>query len=277
MNDDVITGEVVRIPELRAPVDLVPTAETMLKAAHDLIVDCDDMEAIANESLHIIAGNLKRNEAFRAKLLEPFRMGTAMVNGWFKRPNEMYAEARQVTDGKILTYRRAKEEARRLEEARLAEERRKEEARIAAEAAAAAAEAEAKAEALRLQAEEQAAAGNAAEAARLAAYATAASASGREQVQDILEQATAIAVPVMLAPAVQKLDGTHERRTYGAALDPGREAEVLGWLLQHPEYIAGCIEFKKSGWDSLARTMKEQFNVPGMKLVRKTALATRAA
>ena len=230
----------------------------------------ESLQDAANER-NEINDRHKAVEEQRKFLKEPALEQGKRIDGFFKPVLETLMKARDIMGRKITDYTEAERRKQEQAEREAREKAEREAAAQRALAAKAEAEANAKAEALRKQAEELRAAGNAGQAAKLESKAESAVAAGQQKAAELqvaAELATAAPVAVQEAP---KADGI------GISYDYSAEVTDIAALLRHivdkrPDLIA-LVEIKASGLNQQARSLKGALDLPGVKLVKKPRIS----
>lgn len=108
--------------------------------------------------------------------------------------------------------------------------------------------------------------------------ADAVSAGTPEEQEAILNEPVTVPV-VHVAPAVAKVAGVTSRTTYGAAGDNLNAflCHIAGVpRLKHPELVTG-VTFNGPGLNALARAMRDNLNLPGVRLVKELSKSVRSA
>lgn len=280
-----------------------------LAVAQAYEIDCPEMAVEANRELQNVKQRLKLVEEWRERFLAPVRQLTDTANEFFNpaRAALQGAEAHLKTallgwnkkeEERVATERRAAEEAARRARAEAEAQAAAVRARAEQEAAqkrlqAALAEAERQRqekEAARLRAEGNAKA--AAEAARAAAAAAAESAKREEEARGKIEageakaqQTTmaAAAMPVEVAAPPAKLAGFSSRDNWVADFEPGQDEDAVKLLIVKAIVAEGrndllsLLTLDAGAVKRLAKALKGNFNVPGLKAVNKPVAASRAA
>jgi len=113
------------------------------------------------------------------------------------------------------------------------------------------------AEQRRLEAEAKAA-----EEARILEDAIAAEENGNQgEAEAILNEADEIVAPVIPIASVAKVAGVSERRVITGTVHD--EVAFLGWLMEHPDRIRECIDWRQSGLNAVAKAVGEA-GAPGL-------------
>lgn len=255
------------------------SAEAMLDAARDIVIDSPQMFEVAAGELQAIKKRAKELDEQRDKLVRPLNQVVKDINAMFKPPLEFLSQAESVCKRAMLIYQEA-ERRKRLE----AEARARAEAEAAAakerasiEAEAAAAREKAAAQQARLEEERQAAiaAGNTAKAATLEARA-AGLAEAAEARQDALADiaANVQAAPVVVPVAQPQAKGISTRSKWRAELRD--KASLVRFIAANPQYL-NLLDFNQSAANQMATALKENLRIDGLAVIEDKLMAARAA
>lgn len=220
--------------------ELFDRAQTFLVEAKAAGVASDEQAVSAGNELSYIKALQKKLEDKRTSITKPLNDALRAVNDLFRPAKTWLEEAETLRKRAILGYREEQERKVREEQRRLEDEARKERERLAA----AAAEADRKASELKT------------EKAREAATAKA---------DALRAQAQATVAPTVAAPSHVKMGGQAVRETW--------TYEIVDATLLPREYLMPD-ERKLAG---VVKVMKASTNVPGIRVIRGEALASRAA
>lgn len=236
-----------------------PTANILAQKAtlatnvpDSIVIDSPAMLAVANEELRTLKGTEKALDAMRESVSKPLYTAWENNNAIYRQPLAIVKDAIKRLSGKIvgwqeLQYRLAMEEQRKRD-------------------------ADARAEQQRL----------ADEAAEQAAAAGIAAAMGDEDLANELlaeSDANELASAVVVAAPVEapaKIAGTSIAYTYGAEL-PTTNADKIAaakWLIANPQFVQ-LLDFDQKACNQLATALKENFAIPGIKLVKKPKVTVR--
>jgi len=94
-----------------------------------------------------------------------------------------------------------------------------------------------------------------------------------ELAEEIINEETVAAV-VSVAPEVAQVEGVSSRKSYKAVLLPKGLTRVIQFVAQHPQY-SNLLKFDQVAANALARSQREQMQVPGVKLVVDTVRSVR--
>jgi hypothetical protein len=122
----------VRLPEVMEPAqkeqvaDIGKQARQALRVAQEMVVTGPAGEQEATEWLGFLAQGYKQAEGLRKAMVLPIKRAVASVDAIFKTATDPYAEAREVVEDKLRTYRAAvrEEQARVQRELEAAEQAR---------------------------------------------------------------------------------------------------------------------------------------------------------
>lgn len=248
-------------------------ADRFLAIVEAYTIDSPESLQDAADERNEINDRHKAVEEQRKFLKEPALEQGRRIDGFFKPVLETLLKARDIMGRKITDYTEAERRKQEQAEREAREKAEREAAAQRALAAKAEAEAQAKAEALRKQADDLRAAGNAGQAAKLESKADSAVAAGQQKATEFqvaAEMATAAPVSVREAP---KADGI------GISYDYSAEVTDLALFLRHvvdkrPDLIA-LVEIKAAGLNAQARSLKDAMNLPGVKVLRKPKVSDK--
>lgn len=224
-----------RIITINLPAEdaLVATSQSILASAESYLIDCPEVYEIAASELKTIKSEMGKLEEERKKHVSPLNDEVKFINDLFKQGTNILAQAETIIKGKLLTYQQ--EENRKA-----AEERARAEA---------AAEIERK---------------------RLAAEAQAAKESGDETTAAVLEATSqVVTAPVMTAPRT-KVSGISTRTTWSAEVTS--LIDLVKHVAANPDQI-GLIEANMKALNGMAKALKENLHIPGVKSVSTQAIA----
>jgi hypothetical protein len=254
-------------------------------------IDSSEMAVEANTELQSVKSRIKQVKEWKAGFVEPAKQIIANAESLFDPALDSLTKAEHTLKSGLMNWQH--KEAKRIEDARRAQEEIERRARQKAEQEAAAARAKAEqyaaearrkaqeAEAARARAEAEgnaaAARAAAAAAAKQAEKAEAAIENGELKAQQAeMAAAAAVAAPAELAPA--KLAGFSTRDNWVAELAAPAEADAIkaigAALATRPELIA-MLKLDMTAANKLAKALKDQFNVPGLKSTNKPVAASR--
>lgn len=270
------TGADELVSKVKLPDDaaLKRQADSYIAMVESYVIDSADTLQSAADDRNSIQDRWTAIEAQRKFLKEPSLEQGRRIDNFFKPVLDTLALARKALDLKIASFTE-KQRAERAAAEQKAREAAELEARRQREAAAQAeAEARAKADALRKEAEQAAAAGNAGKAAKLQERATSTETAGLQKAQDLTlaaEQTQAMPLPV--STTVAKASGIAMQYDYSA------EVFDLKALLKHilekrPDLIT-IVEIKASGLNAQAKSSKEALDLPGVKLIKKPRISDK--
>lgn len=234
---------------------LLAEADKAKSGALALVIDSDEMYAVAADELKDVKQLLKQRQEQMDNLVRPLNSVIAGIRELFKPALTRLEEAEKAIKNAMLTYSNKKAEEARAEQRRRDEEarrQREEQERAAAEA--------------RRQAEEAAAAGRAEEAERLQAQA------------DVQEATAAVIVAPPAVAAAPKVAGLSIRRQWKCELPttPEDKAKALRHIAEHPEFLH-LVEFSAKECNALAKAMKQNMVIPGLKAVEEQIVGSRSS
>jgi colicin import membrane protein len=265
-----------------------------LEEAKTYVIDSPEMAQSANVALQDVKRRLKVVEEWYERFTAPLRQLQTTATEFFGPPRTALKAAEAHLKNALQEYQ-TKEQRRIADERRQAEETARK-ARDEAERKAAAerARAEAAAEESRRKAAEAAAREEAARAAgnaRAVAAAAAARAKAEAEAQQRLAegerkaneaQLAAAALPVAQVTEATKLVGFSTRENYVAELADGKTEDdakllVIQAVASGRQDLAALLSLDLKSANKLAKALKTNFNVPGLKAVNKPVAASRSA
>jgi hypothetical protein len=226
---------------------------------------------VAAEEIAFAKKRVKDLTEERKELTRPLDELKAKLMGKYEPALTTYKAGIAIIEPKILSWSREQQLAREREAQRLAEIARKEKARMDEEAAKVAAKAAADAEALRQQAAAAAAEGNAARAAALESRADAKEEAGAIKAAEI----TTVAESLPTAPTVaaaEKVKGLHETKRWKAEVTD--KAALVAFIAANPMYLH-LVTVDTAALTALARSLKDNMMLPGVKAVVEVGLTSR--
>lgn len=98
--------------------------------------------------------------------------------------------------------------------------------------------------------------------------------ASKEEVKALIveEEARPLVLPAKPAPVYQAAKGVSVSATYSAAVTSMKM--LLAHLIEHPEYI-NLVKIDQPALDRMARTMKENFKLPGCQLMKSSTVRDR--
>lgn len=296
-NPKVLSVSLTMTPELAGELQREQGA---LALAQAYVIDGPEMAQEANKQLQLVKGRITRLKELKGGFIAPAKQIIANAESLFDPAIQANQQAEHHLKSALLTFQ--VEEERKAEEARRARdaEERRQRQEADAKAAAERARAEEQAREARRQAEEaeaarrkaeaegnvRAAAAAAAEAAKATARADAAIENGEAKAQQA--QLTAAAAQSQVeAPAPTALGGFSKRDNWVAELAVANDEEALRLIVSavtgiepakfvRPDLLAG-VKLDWPTWNRLAKGLKKQMSVPGLRSVNKPIAASKAA
>lgn len=255
------------------------SAQRALDNANSMVIDSPVLYQAAAEDLQAVKRKFKELDETRSSIVKPLNDTVKRINDLFRAPMQYLQDAESVLKRRMLTYTEAQERARKAEEARLraeAEARAAEERRRLEEERAAAEE-RARREREALEAERQVAldAGDTVKAAKLEVRAESVE-EKRDIKSDSLEEQVALvaAAPVISMPAAPAAKGISTRSNWRAELTD--KNALIAAAVNNPMFAALLVVDEKAA-NGMAKSLKENFNVPGLKAVEEKVMSSRAA
>lgn len=257
---------------------LTGSAQRKFEAANSLVIDSPAMYQIAADDLAAVKRHMKDLDEQRTSLVAPLNAVVTRINTMFKGPREFLEGAERSLKTRMLDYQTAEERKRREEEARARAEAGKKAAELRARIGAQlrADEERARIETERLEAERQAALadGNTVAAAKLE--------SKLEKVaevsaikQDAAAEQIALVQAAPVAVAVEtKVSGISTRTNWKATVTD--MATFLSCVSANPQYL-NLVKVDEKALNQMAKALKSNLNIPGVKVEEERILASRAA
>lgn len=249
----------------------IKLADQAFASAEAVEIDSPEMFQVAGAELQAIKTRAKEIEEMRLSITRPLDDAKRRVMDLFKVPLATLERAEGLVKNAMLTYQRAEqkkaEDARREAEAKAQAERE--------EAARAQREAEATAAAAREAAEAAAAAGNTEAAAKAAEEAAEAEAAA-EEAQAVVELAD-IAPPPMPTLGKPKAAGVSTRQNWKHEVTDFA-ALVVAAAAAHKNgdpTLLGYLQANETAIGQVARALKAQARIPGVRIYAEDALAVR--
>jgi hypothetical protein len=269
------TVEKIRSISYQAPtaVELLTPAEAALRDVEAFMVDCLPMRDIATQEMNAAKTKAKQLDEREKQITRPILAGLDEIRDLFRGPKELMKKVADLYAVKIIDFNREQDRRRRIEEEKLAESARKEQAKVREEAARVAAKAAADAEVLRQKAADAAAAGNAGQAARLALRAEATVEAGENKAAALNDMADAAPIAPVLA-AAPKMDGAHETGRWSAEVTD--KAALVAFVAANPMFLH-LLDVNAMALNAQARSLKDAFQIPGCRAIKKVGLTSRAA
>lgn len=250
---------------------LMRQANASLEIAEVYVIDCPAMYEAAADDLKDIKTKAKELEDRRKAITGPLDKAKKEVMDLFRDPMEVLTRAEAVLKRAMLTYQQDEERKRQEEQRRLEAQARQERAAMEAQAAAARAEAEAEAARLREQAESERAAGNATAAEQLLTQATETVEVATAEAAVI--EATAEVIPMPTATmAAAKASGISTRGTWKAEVMD--KQALIAHVAANPDLL-DLLDINQSALNSLARALKANAKLPGVRVYEDKQIAAR--
>lgn len=249
----------------------IKLADQAYASAEAVEIDSPEMFQVAGAELQAIKTRAKEIEELRLSITRPLDQAKSRIMEMFKVPQATLERAEGLVKSAMLAYQRAEQkkadDARREAEAK-AQAEREEAARMQREA-------EATAAAAREAATAAEAAGNSEAAAKAAEEAAAAEAAA-EEAQAAVELAD-IAPPAMPVVAAPKAAGVstrqnwkHQITDFAALVVAAAEAHKNG-----DPTLLGYLQANETAIGQVARALKAQARIPGVRIYAEHALAVR--
>ncbi|GAA0721566.1 hypothetical protein [Dokdonella soli] len=270
-------------------------ADSMFAVVDAYDVDSPAMYEAAGAELQTIRAKFAAIEKQRVHVKEPFLEGCRRIDAFFKVPLDRLTDAGNLLKGRMLTFqqserekaekaRREAEEAARKERAeqeRIRREAEEKERQIRAAAAEAQRKADAEAAAARKAGDEEAARA-AEEAARIAAEEAAQAASAcvaeAEQAHQQIELAeiAPVAVPAVIAPKAAGI-GTRENWKAEVVDFAALVTAAAAALANGDTTLLGYLQADTKAIGQVARALKAQARIPGVRIYAEESLSVRTA
>ncbi len=231
-------------------------AEGQIVIAKSFVITTQGDYQLAADQLRQIKQKGKILEEQRKNMTKPLDDSKKAIMDFFRKPGEFLTEAESIIKGAMLLYSKA-EEARRQEKERKA---RAEAERIREEAQA---KAEKEQEEARKQAEE--------------AAAIARDMGDEELAKQIMEEETSPVAQIVILPEVQaaiapKVQGASIRKTFSCeVVDKMALVRAILEGTAHPRFLVPDMAALRNE----ATYAREEFNIPGCKVVIKEIVASR--
>lgn len=247
----------------------------------ECLIGCVDSQSLYDDASRVVArlkGASNHLDEKRKERTRPLDSLKATLIGDYAPAIDKLAQLEKDLKASIATYIEKVEQERTNAQAIIDEQARKTRADADAKAAKIAADAETAAQELRDKAAAALAAGNVGKAAQLEIQAESKVEAAGARIATLVTNAENLA-PAVVLPSMDKAKGQSFRYDYSAELDPAPGAFLLflGWLILNPAYIKSCITTVHAGLKALASLQKEEFSVPGLRLVKKPVVSSRAA
>lgn len=216
---------------------LLATSDSILASAESFLIDCPEVYEIASSELKTIKVEFNKLEDERKKHVQPLNEEVSYINNLFKLATGALTKAEGVIKSKLLAYQQ--EEAK-------------------------------KAAAIRAQAEAAAAA----ERKRLEQEASQAAASGDAVTAAVLEAtAQVVTAPVPATTGTTKVSGISTRTSWNAEVVS--LIDLVKFVAANPDNI-GLIEANQKALNGMAKALKENMHIPGVKSVSTESIAARS-
>ena len=267
--------------------------ETIMDVVNEFLIDSVDMANLANTELRAIKAKIVRVQEMRKGFTAPARQIIAHAEELFDPAIKALQQAEVVLKERLGLFAQAQQrlvdEERRKREAEERHIRQEAEAKAAAERA----KAEEQAREMRRQADEaaeaqrkavaegnaKAAAKAAAESARLEEEARARQQEGEiKAAQTQLEAAASVQAQAPAAVAA-KIDGFAMRDNWQVELERDEQhavTQIAAVLASKPELV-GLLSLNMSAANKMAKALKQNMNVPGLRAVNKQTAVSRKA
>lgn len=212
-------------------------AENSLATARAYQIDSQEMRDLAGEDLQQIKRRQKTIESQRLELTAPLNAVVKKINDMFRQPKDWLDEAERLLKGAILIYDQA-QAAKAAEEQRLREE------------------------AARIERE------------RIAAEAEKAREAGRAEEANAMAQVAEMVIAPPVAVPVQKTAGISTRSNW--------TAEVVDLMELVKAVAAGTqplslLQADTTKLTQMAKALKGELNIPGVRAVENKIISARAA
>lgn len=246
-NNDIDTIQVAKPRKA----ELETSTKAFLTVAQAYKIDSPAMYSAAADDLKKIKAKAKELEEQRKALTQPLDAVKSGIMDLFRGATEYLDQAERTLKGAMLTYSQEQE--------RIAAEKQRQ------------AEAEAQAERDRLAAES---AQKAQEAAEAAAKGDMAAADAAQQEAAILQVQSVIAPAPVVSSGAQKLSGISMRDNWKAEVTD--KLALVKYVLENPQYI-DWLEVDMKPLNQMAKALKTNLSVPGVKAINDRTVSARAA
>ncbi len=247
-------------------------AQIVLEVAETYVIDSPLMFAEAGEELKRIKAKSKELNDKRVAITKPLDDAKKAVMDLFRKPVEILSQAELVLKNSIVNYQEEQARIARLEQQKQAEAQRIEREALEAKARAAEEAARKEAEELQRKANEAAKNGNEAEAQKMAEQAQLAFQTGQAQANVIAQEASAMNAPVTVA-APSKVSGISMRETWKAEVT---DKEALVKFIATNPHLLNLVDVNNSAVNQMAKAMKGNLNIPGVRAYAEKSVAARA-
>ncbi len=249
------------------------SAEAFLASARAMTITSQSMYGMAANELQAIKAKTKDLDEQRTGIVKPLNEAVKRINDLFRAPLDFLGQAERVIKNTMITFNDQQEAIRREEERKaqaIAEAERARLASLAAQAAAKAREEEAR---IRQEAADAAAAGDAAMAAKLESKAESTAAKFEQKAEDLRESAAMVqAAPI--ATIATKTAGISSRGVWkGEVID---KMALIKYVAANPQF-ANLIEPNDKAINAMAKALKENLNVDGVRVWEEKTIAARSA
>lgn len=220
---------------------LVSEAQGALTLAEAFTIDSPEVYAYAADELKGIKSRIKALDDERKKITKPLDDAKKAVMDLFRKPIELLTQTENTYKRAMLAYDNEQRRIAAEQQAEIAKKAAAERARIEAEAK--------KAE----QAEQ----------------------AGQPEAAAALHTAAAIVTAPTVAPPVTKTAGISTRSVWKAEVTDKRA--LLEFVLANYDTFEHVVQPDMKAISELARAMKANLNVPGLKAVEEQTMSARAA
>ncbi len=251
---------------------LTQDAEIVLEVAETYVIDSELMYNEAGEELRRIKAKSKELSEKRVGITKPLDEAKKAVMDLFRRPIEILDQAERVLKNSIVNYQEEQARLARVEQQKREEAQRIEREALEAKAKAAEEAALKEAEELQRKANEAAQKGNAEEAQKIAEQAQLAFQTGQAQANVIAQEASAMNAPVAVA-APAKVVGISTREVWKAEVTD-KEA-LIKYIAANPACL-NLVDINTSAVNQMAKAMKGNLNIPGLRAYSEKSVAARA-
>lgn len=260
-------------------VAITTTAQRALDSARSMVIDSDAMYQCAAEDLAAVKKRAKDLEEQRTGIVKPLNEAVKRINDLFRAPLDFLTQAESTIKRSMLTYQDEQEKKRRQEEARLRAEAEKKaaEERARIEAQRKADEERARLETEKLEAERQAALtkGDTVAAAKIEAKVEKVAEVAEIKAASSEQQAAAVFVaPVAATIVAPTVKGVATKSVWKAEVE--NKLLLVQFVAANPQFL-NLLDPATKELNAIAKALKSNANIGGVRIYEDKSLASRAA
>lgn len=258
---------------------LTSNAQRALDSARTMIIDSDAMYQCAADDLAAIKKKAKDLEEQRTGIVKPLNESVKKINDLFRAPLDFLAQAESTIKRAMISYQDEQEKKRKQEEARLRAEAEKkaaeERARIEAQRKADEERARIEAERLERERQEALAKGDTVAAAKIEAKAEKAAEVADIKAAASEQQAAAVFVaPVAATIAPPSAKGVSIKGVWKAEVTD--KLALVKFVAANPQFL-NLLDPATKEINAIAKALKDNARIDGVKIYEDKSLASRAA